>query len=77
MHMVLKSAGHQPKGPLPTAALDIKSIPERNLSDEEFSWCMTDFHVWAGEHCPLLKRQADMGLAIRTTDDDTEEHRTS
>ena len=74
----MKSAGHSPpKGPLPTAVLKIKGVSERNATDEEFSWYMTDFHIWPGEHCPALKRQADMGLAIRTTDDDLEEHRTS
>jgi hypothetical protein len=46
-------------------------------SDEEFSWCMTQFLIWPGEHNPALRRQADMGIAIRTTEDDLEELRTS
>jgi hypothetical protein len=61
---------------LATAIVKTKAARGRNLSDEEFSWCMTNFHIWPGEHCPALKRQADMGLAIRTTDDDIEEERT-
>lgn len=48
----------------------------RRALDEEYSWYMTDFKIWPGEHSPVLRRQADMGLAIRTTDDDLEEHRT-
>jgi hypothetical protein len=75
---VLNSAGSQPpKGSSATAVVKINAVPERDLSDEEFSWHMTNFHIWPGEHCPVLKRQVDMGLAIRTTDDDLEECRTS
>jgi len=75
---MLSSAESQPPQlSLETTRVKIKAIRERNLSDEEFSWYMTNFHIWPGEHCPVLKRQADMGLAIRTTDDDLEESRTS
>jgi hypothetical protein len=46
-------------------------------SDEDFSWRMTQFLIWPGEHNPALRRQVDMGLAIRTSDDDLEALRTS
>jgi len=46
-------------------------------SDSEFSWRMTQFLIWPGEHNPALRRQADMGIAIRTSDDDLEVLRTS
>lgn len=75
---MLSSAESPPPGfSLETTRVKIKAIRERNLSDEEFSWHMTNFHIWPGEHCPVLKRQADLGLAIRTTEDDLEESRTS
>jgi hypothetical protein len=66
-----------PKGSFATATVEVKAPLKRNPSDEEFSWCMTNFHIWPGEHCPVLRRQADMGLTIRTTDDDLEDCRTS
>lgn len=76
MRSLNSSGPRPPKSPSPTAVLDVGAVRNRNLSDEEFSWRMTDFHIWQGEHCPVLKRQADMGLAIRTMDDDLEESRT-
>jgi hypothetical protein len=51
--------------------------PEPPESDGEFSWRTTQFLIWPGEHNPALRRQADMGIAIRTTDDDLEALRTS
>jgi hypothetical protein len=38
---------------------------------------MTQFLIWPGEHNPALRRQVDMGIAFRTTDDDLEALRTS
>jgi hypothetical protein len=49
-------------------------LPE---TDSEFSWRMTQFLIWPGEHNPALRRQVDMGIAFRTTDDDLEALRTS
>ena len=46
-------------------------------TDSEFSWRMTQFLIWPGGHSPALRRQADMGIAIRTSDDDLELLRTS
>jgi len=51
--------------------------PEPQETDSEFSWRMTQFLIWPGGHSPALRRQFDMGIAIRTTDDDLEMLRTS
>jgi hypothetical protein len=51
--------------------------PERLESDRDFSWRTTQFMIWPGDHNPALRRQADMGIPIRTSDDDLEELRTS
>jgi hypothetical protein len=75
--MLRLAESQPPQLPSETPRVKIREIRERSLSDEEFSWYTTNFHVWPGEHCPVLKRQADMGLAIKTTDDDLEESRTS
>jgi len=64
----------------PEVLLEIKAnhqlldLPE---SDEDFSWRMTQFLIWPGQHNPALRRQFDMNLAIRTSDDDLEALRTS
>ena len=50
---------------------------EPQESDGEFSWRMTQFLIWPGEHNPALRRQVDMGIAFRTSDDDLEALRTS
>ena len=54
-----------------------RQVLETQDSDREFSWGMTQFLIWPGEHNPGLRRLGDMGIAIRTTDDDLEELRTS
>jgi len=61
------------------ALLEGKShqAPEPPETDSQFSWRLTQFLIWPGEHNPVLRRQADMGIAIRTTDDDLEALRTS
>ena len=46
-------------------------------TDSEFSWRMTQFLIWPGGHSPALRRQFDMDIPIRTTDDDLEMLRTS
>jgi hypothetical protein len=51
--------------------------PELPESASEFSWRMTQFLIWPGEHNPALRRQVDMGIAIRTSDHDLEALRTS
>jgi len=51
--------------------------PELPETDAEFSWRLTQFLIWQGGHSPVLRRQSDMGIAIRTTDDDLEMLRTS
>jgi hypothetical protein len=67
-----------PKRSFAATVQTFKERPTLSIaSDEEFSWYTTSFHIWPGEHCPALRRQSDMGLAIRTIDDDLEESRTS
>jgi hypothetical protein len=74
----LSQSGH---GALAFAALleskENYQTPKPPESDMEFSWRMTQFLIWPGEHNPALRRQADMGIAIRTSDDDLEALRTS
>jgi len=55
----------------------VNQLIELPESDEDFSWRMTQFLIWPGEHNPILRRQLDMDLAIRTSDDDLEAIRTS
>jgi hypothetical protein len=52
-------------------------VPEPSETDAEFSWRMTQFLIWPAGHSPVLRRQFDMGIPIRTTDDDLEMLRTS
>ena len=54
-----------------------RQAPEPPETDAEFSWRLTQFLIWPGGHSPVLRRQFDMGIAIRTTDDDLEMLRTS
>jgi hypothetical protein len=68
-----------PKALASAALLERKENQVSQLleSDLEFSWRMTQFLIWPGEHNPAIRRQIDMGISIRTSDDDLEALRTS
>jgi hypothetical protein len=61
----------------PLLERESSQVAEFPETDAEFSWRMTQFLIWPGGHSPVLRRQFDMGIAIRTTDDDLELLRTS
>jgi hypothetical protein len=63
----------------PTARATAAPLKMRKQAkmDELQDWRLTQFHIWPGEYCPVLRRQADMGLSIKTTDDELEELRTA